>query len=64
MRTIVTTIAAALLLISCTAAEPFAGKGPGSANVRFTVGPLTRSSVAAAEDAIGSLALYFYLDGV
>ena len=64
MRTIVTTIAAALLLISCTAADPFAGKGPGSANVRFTVGPLTRSSVAAAEDAIGSLALYFYLDGV
>lgn len=63
MRTLVTTIAAALALLSCTVAEPIPGKYRDSATVLLEIGVGTRSSVTAAEDAIGSLELYFYLDG-
>ena len=57
-------MAAALLLVSCTAAQTLPGPAPGSAGVRFRVGIGTRSSVAASEESIGSLTLLFYEDGV
>ena len=64
MRNIVTSIAAALALLSCTVAEPVPAGGGGTAAVRLEIGAGTRSSISAPEDAISSLELYFYLDGV
>ena len=63
MRTLITSIAAVLSLLSCTVAEPIPGKVRDGATVLLEIGAGTRSSISASEDAIGSLELYFYLDG-